>query len=296
MDIVINVIIPLLLAVIMFSLGLGLTVEDFRRVARRPSALAAGLLAQVVLLPIVAYLLVAAFGLSGALAVGFMILSFCPGGVTSNVMSRLARSDVALSVSLTGVVSLLSVLTVPFLIAWAVGHFEGAAGPAVDIISLGVSVFLIVAVPVGLGLLLRHRNAALADRLEPPFSKAAIIIFALFVVLALAANWQLFVDNLVGLGVPLILLNVAMLAIGLALGALFALGPREGQTIAIEAGVQNGTMGITLAGIVAGMGAETLGPYALASAVYGITMYAVTLPAVWFFRRQKRYELPEVAA
>ena len=294
MDIALKVVLPLLLAVIMFSLGLGLTVRDFTRVLRQPRALAAGVLAQMVLLPVVAYLLVVAFGLTGALAVGFMILAFCPGGVTSNLMTRFARADVALSVSLTGVMSLASVVTIPILVAWAVSRFTPDANGA-SAASLAIASFVIVALPVGLGILLRARRPALADRMEPVFYKVSTAIFVLFVVAALATNWNLFVSNLVSLGVPLILLNIAMIAVGLTLGAVFALGAKGSATIAIEAGVQNSTMGITLAGLVAGAGSEALGPYALASAVYGITMYAVTLPVIWWLRRREAYPLPEAA-
>ena len=123
MGILINVVLPLGLALIMFSLGLGLTFDDFARVGRRPKAFLTGAVGQIIIVPLIAFMLVGLFGLTLELAVGFMILSFCPGGVTSNMISKIAKGDVALSVSLTAVVSLLSMVTVPLLVAWSIIHF-----------------------------------------------------------------------------------------------------------------------------------------------------------------------------
>ncbi|MEM6306296.1 MAG: bile acid:sodium symporter, partial [Pseudomonadota bacterium] len=167
MEFLINVILPLSLAIIMLSLGVGLTGADFARVAQRPRAFAVGAFAQVLLLPLAALVIIQLFGLAGEIAVGFMLLSFCPGGVTSNIISKLARGDVALSVSLTAVVSLLSILTVPLLTAWAVTRFMGDAGPDVSVTSLALAMFAITTVPVLLGVALRRFAPALAARIEP---------------------------------------------------------------------------------------------------------------------------------
>lgn len=283
MDILINVVLPLSLAVIMLSLGVGLSFADFARVAKRPKAFAIGAVSQVILLPIVTYGIVMAFGLTGAIAVGFMLLSFCPGGVTSNMITKLAKGDVALSVSLTAVISLLSILTVPVLAAWAVVHFMGDDAPEVSVASLAVAMFLITTLPVLIGVLIRHFATGFADRIEPVLSGIATVLFIIIVVAALAANWDIFVENLATLGPALISMNAVLMIIGVAAAMAAGLVWGEVKTISIETGVQNATLGITLGTIITGQ-ADGFTAMELPPAVYGITMYLVALPFVFWFR------------
>lgn len=283
MDLLINVVLPLSLAIIMLSLGIGLTVADFGRVALRPRAFAIGALCQVVLLPLTALTVTWAFGLRGELAVGLFLLALCPGGVTSNMISRLARGDVALSVSLTAVISLLSILTVPVLAAWSVRWYMGDAAPPVTVASLALAMFLITTLPVALGVLVRHLAPRLADRVEPGLTGLATALFVLIVLAALAGNWDLFVSNLASLGPALISLNLALMVLGLLIAGLFGLAWQARKTVSIETGIQNATLGITLAALISGQ-SEGFSTYALPSAVYGITMYLVALPFVAWFR------------
>ncbi|WP_282168878.1 bile acid:sodium symporter family protein [Ruegeria atlantica] len=283
MDLLINVGLPLSLAIIMLSLGVGLEVADFRRVLSRRYPFAIGALCQVVLLPVAAFVTVTLFALPPEIAVGFMILSFCPGGVTSNILSKLAKGDVALSVSLTAVISLLSMVTVPFLAAWSVNYFMGDAAPEVSISGLAIAMFLITTLPVALGITLRSVATDFARRIEPGLSKLATVLFVLIVVAALAGNWQLFVDNLGVMGAGLISLNVALLLIGLGLARAAKLSWNESKTVSIETGIQNSTLGITLAALITGT-ESGFSPLALPSAVYGITMYVVALPFILWFR------------
>ena len=280
-----TVFLPLSLAVIMFTLGLGLTLADFKRVVVQPKAFTIGVIGQVILLPVVAFALIHAFGITGELAVGMMILSFCPGGVTSNILAKLALGDVALSVSLTGIVSLLSILTVPALVWFSVSYFMGTAAPEVNVTSLALSMFVITAVPVLIGVALRHYATGFSLKAEPILSKIATGLFVVIVIGALAANWQVFIDNLPSLGPALIVLNVVLLLAGGALGRLFGLDGQEVKTVAIEIGIQNATLGITVGSLIVA-GAEVLTPYSLPSSVYGITMYLVTVPFVlWVAKR-----------
>ncbi|QDZ02320.1 bile acid:sodium symporter family protein [Nitratireductor mangrovi] len=284
MDIILSVFLPLALAIIMFSLGLGLTVADFSRVAREPKAFAIGAVAQLVLLPIVAYLTVVLFGLSGELAVGLMILSFCPGGVTSNILTRFAKGDLALSISLTGVISLVSVVSVPLLVGLAAGHFMGVDAPPVDVTALGLAMFAITAVPVILGMLVRHFVSGFAAVIETPVSHLATVLFCVVVAGALASNWSLFVANLPVLGPAVVALNVVLLAIGTGLASAGGLDRRQSSAIAIETGIQNATLGITVGSLIAEQ-ASGLPPFSLPSGVYGITMYLVSVPFVLWRRR-----------
>lgn len=283
MDTLINVVLPLALAIIMLSLGIGLTVADFARVASRPKAFAIGAVSQVILVPITAYLIARAFSLPPELAVGIMLLSLCPGGVTSNMISKLAKGDVALSVSLTAVVSLLSIVTVPVLAAWSVAHFMGEQGPEVSVTSLAIAMFLITTLPVLIGVTIRHFASSFAERIEPVLSTLATALFVIIVIAALAGNWGLFVENLATLGPALILLNAILMLVGLALATMAGLAFFSGKTVSIETGIQNATLGITLAAIISGQ-SEGFSTMALPSAVYGITMYLVAIPFVAWFR------------
>ncbi len=285
MDTLINVVLPLALAFIMLSLGIGLTFGDFRRVLTRFHAFAIGASAQVILLPLTAYVVVRLFNLPGELAVGFMLLSFCPGGVTSNMITKLAKGDLALSVSLTAIISLLSILTVPFLAAWSVVHFMGANAPEITVTTLAIAMFLITTLPVLIGVTIRHLAPTFAMRVEPILSRIAAVLFAVIVVAALIANWDTFVSNLSALGPALIVLNIALMLMGLAIASIAGLVWSEVKTISIETGVQNATLGITLAAIISGQtsGFSTM---ALPSAVYGILMYLVAVPFVVWYRKR----------
>jgi BASS family bile acid:Na+ symporter len=284
MDILINVVLPISLAIIMLSLGISLTVADFVRVAQRPVAFGVGTIAQVILVPVTAFVIASTFGLPPELAVGIMLLSLCPGGVTSNMISKLAKGDVALSVSLTAVVSLLSILTVPILAAWAVVQFMGTDGPPVSVTELSLAVFLISTLPVLIGVLIRHFATGFADRVEGGLSTLATVLFIIIVVAALAGNWALFVENLATLGPALVSLNVVLMLVGLGLAAVVGLSWHASKTVSIETGIQNATLGIALAGIISGQ-TEGFSTMALPSAVYGITMYLVALPFIAWFRR-----------
>jgi BASS family bile acid:Na+ symporter len=287
MDILVNVVLPLALAVIMLSLGVGLTTADFRRVAERGWVFAVGATCQIVFIPIVAYLIIIAFGLSGAIAAGVMLLAFCPGGVTSNVVSRLANGDVALSVSLTALVSLLSIVTVPIFVGWAIRHFMGADAPAFSVTSLALAMFLITALPVCIGMGIRHVAPNFADKIEPKLLVMSSILFVIIILVAIASNWDLFVENFASLGPALATLNIVTMIGGLAIAALLGLTWPEQKTISIEVGIQLGTLGITLAPIIAGV-AGGIPAIGLPSAIYGVIMYITALPFVLWLRSRNR--------
>jgi BASS family bile acid:Na+ symporter len=283
MDFLIDVLLPLSLAIIMLSLGIGLTLSDFRRVAERGWAFAIGAAFQLLIVPFTAYLMIIAFGLSGQIAAGVMLLAFCPGGVTSNVVARLARGDVALSVSLTATISLLSILTIPFLVGWAVSHFMGADAPDFSVTSLAIAMFLITALPVAIGIVIRRVAPAFADRVEPKLVTAASVLFTVIVLAALAANWDVFLANIGNLGPALAMMIIVMMLAGLGAANLAGLTWKERKTVSIEVGIQNSTLGVTLAPLIVGV-SGTIPEIGLPSAVYGILMYIVALPFVAWLR------------
>lgn len=284
MDVLISVVLPLGLAFIMFTLGVGLTPADFARVGQRPLAFFIGALNQSILLPLVTFICVLAFGIRAEMAVGFMILAACPGGVTSNVISKLAKGDVALSVSLTAVISLASVVTVPLILGLSMGYFMGDAAPEIDITKTAVTMFALTVVPVTLGLGARAMAPAAMTRAEPKLSAVATILFAVIVLAALAANWALFMENIVVIGPALLVLLAALTTIGFVVPRLLGRSVTEAKTISVETGVQNSTLGIAVAAIIVG-GEGGFTAYALPSAVYGILMYLIILPVVLKYRR-----------
>ena len=287
MDSLLTLALPLSLAFMMFSLGLGLTIDDFKRVFLYPRAVVAGAICQVVLLPVIAFTLVSLADLPPVLAFGVMLLSFCPGGVSSNMMTKLAGGAVALSISLTGIISLLSMLTIPFLVIISGEYFLGPEALDVNIGSLGVTMFLMTAVPVSIGLFIRHKLGETAIKMERIAVNVSTALFAIIVVLSLAENWPLFSENFIKLGPLLAGMNILLLAVGILIGRVLNLGARECITIAMETGVQNSTLGITLASLLVANQAS-MSPYALPSAVYGIIFYLIGIPFILWARSNLR--------
>lgn len=286
MDILLTVVLPLALAFIMFSLGVGLTGADFRRVLERPIAFLVGALNQIFLLPLVAFACILAFGVTGEMAVGVMILAACPGGVTSNIIAKMARGDVALSVSLTAVISLACVVTVPLILTFAADHFLGTDAPEIDITTTALTMFALTVIPILLGLGVRRMAPGPVARAEPVLSAIATILFAVIVIAAIAANWRIFVENVALLG-PLLLTLLALLTgIGFVVPRLLGRSRLEAKTVSIETGVQNGTLGIAVAGLIVA-GGSIISPYALPSAVYGVFMYLIILPVLLIYRRME---------
>lgn len=284
MDVLVNVVLPLALAFIMFSLGLGLSPQDFARVVRRPVAFGIGAVNQVILLPLVVFAVVIVFRVPAELAVGFMILAACPGGVTSNVISKLAKADVALSVSLTAIISLLSAVTVPVILAWSMARFMGADAPDVDVTAIALTMFALTVVPILMGLGVRLKAPSWSERAEPTFTRVSTLLFAVIVIAAVAANWDTVTQRGSSIGLALIVCIMVLMTLGFVLTRLVGLGRRAAKTISIETGIQNGTLGITVATLV--MPVEGGFPLmAVPSAVYGLLMYVVAIPAVLLFRR-----------
>jgi len=285
---IVKVLLPLILAFIMFSLGLWLRGTDFARVLKFPKAFGMGLFNQLILLPLVAFGIAVVFKPAPELAVGIMILAFCPGGVTSNVLTRIACGNTPLSISLTAVISLLSIVTVPILVALSVNHFMGVDGPEVRVAKLGIQMFLITAVPVGLGMLLTKTVPGLVEKIFRAVSRIALVLFVLIIIAALAKNWEVFSSNLPNLGPALVLLNVLLLGLGLLCAKVIGLGDRDATTISIESGIQNGTLAIAVGSLIAATDSVTLPPTTVPAAVYSITMYLVSVPFVIWRRRINR--------
>ena len=290
-NVIIDVILPLSLAFIMFSLGLGLTVTDFSLVFTEPKAFAIGITNQMIVLPIVGFGIATFFGLSGEMAVGLMILTCCPGGVTSNILTKLAKGDTALSISYTAVVSVVTVISLPLIVGFSMDHFMGEAAPDIDILGLGITMFLLTALPVMLGMSLRRFAVELTDKIEPGASKLAAGLFVIIVIAAIVSEFDTLIDNLGTLGPAVIVLNVMMLGIGWQSAIMLSLSDQRATTVAIESGIQNASVGITVGGLIMAPAAgATLSTLSLPSGVYGVLMYLVIAPFLFWRRKNSVQE------
>jgi bile acid:Na+ symporter, BASS family len=285
---ILDILLPLSLVFIMFTLGLGLTIEDFKNVVREPKAFTIGLINQMILLPLFAFIIVTSFGLSAELAVGMMILACCPGGVTTNVITKLAKGDTALSISFTAVVSIATVITMPLIVGLSMQHFMGKNAPEINILTLGLTMFIITALPVGIGLLVHSKLKNFTKSFEPIASKISTILFVIILIGALTSEWDAFVSNLNLLGPAIIALIFIMLLIGYNSSRFFKMSKERAITVAIESGIQNGTVGITFGNLILS-NESGLSILSLPSGVYSILMYFVCLPFVyWFVKKNSK--------
>ncbi|MDO9005637.1 MAG: bile acid:sodium symporter family protein [Aquabacterium sp.] len=268
-DLASTLLLPASLAFIMFSLGLGLTGADFVRILRQPRALLVGVLCHFILLPLVCYALVQAAGITGAFAVGFMILASCPTGTTSNLLTYLARGDVALALSFTAVASVMTIFTLPLIVSWSLAHFAGASQEvAVPVGLMMVNVFAMMGLPVSLGMALRAWRGALAKKLEPVLTKISTLLFVVVVAVAVVKNWALVQDHFTTLAPVALVLNLSMLAGGFFVAWLARLPRQQAVTLGIETAVQNATLALVIAATVLNNDAM-----AVPGAVYGAVMY-----------------------
>ena len=279
---IIDIFLPLSLVFIMFTLGLGLTPNDFVNLLRKPKAFFVGIINQMILLPITAFIIVSLMGITKEIAVGMMILASCPGGVTSNMITKLAKGDTALSISYTAVISVLTIITLPIITGFSMGHFMGAEAPPMNLVSLGLTMFLITALPVGIGLIVRSKNRTFADSFEITATKISTILFIIIIIGALLSEWNTFINNLTALGPAIILLMVVMITIGYNSSNWLKMNGPQAVTVAIESGIQNATVGITIGNLI--INPETgLSILSIPSGVYGILMYFICLPFVFWY-------------
>lgn len=246
-NIVTQVFLPLSLAFIMFSLGLALVAADFKRVIVQPKDFIIGAISQVILLPAIAFGLVSVWTLEPALAVGVMILAASPGGVTSNLMTHLAKGDTALSVSLTAVISLLGVVTLPLIVGFAITNFMGAAAPDISVLRISGGVFAITVVPVIIGMAVRHFWTNFAIGFERWASIIASVLFVIIIIGAVLSVRDNIVAFFVQAGPITLALNVVMMTVAFFLANITGLGVRQRTAITLECGLQNGTLSIFVA-------------------------------------------------
>lgn len=273
---------PLALAVIMFGMGLSLTLSDFKRILIYPKAVLLGLLNQIVLLPVVAFFIAKGLGLSPELAVGLMILAACPGGATSNLITHLAKGDTALSITLTAFSSMITVLTIPFVVNFSIGYFiPGGEEQQLEILGTVISVLVITIIPVAIGMLVLKKVPALAKKLEIPFRQFSTVFFILIVVSAFVKERSNLVQFFIDAGPASLALNLATLGLGYGVSKVAGLNFRQSLTIAVESGIQNGTLGITIAATLIVNSVMTI-----PSAIYSLIMFGTAALVIFWGNRK----------
>jgi len=280
MSIVTDIFLPIALAFIMFALGLGLTGADFLRVLKQPKDFFVGAISQIILLPVIAFILVKIWPISPELAIGVMIIAAAPGGVTSNILTSFARGDVALSISLTAIISLLSVITVPFIIVTSLGLLGSEnIVQNISLTTMAISMFLIVTVPVIIGIIFRKFASNIAIKFEPIAKKISIILFVVVLFGAILAEKDNIVSYFADAGLITLTLNVIMMIVAFYVAKLLGTGNEQKKCIAIECGLQNGTLAIFVGTTLFGGGA-----FVIPAATYSLIMFATSLIFVFLVK------------
>ena len=261
---------PIILALIMLGLGLGLKIDDFTRILKTPKDFFVGFFSQLIILPLVAYLLIIILKVPPEIAIGVMIIAAAPGGVTSNILTKFANGDVALSISLTAVISLISIITVPLIIFTSADLF-GITDISQNISMTGIALkmFLVVTVPVILGMIIRKFAENFVNSKIQIFEKLNIILFVIFFIAAFYEERESFIDFLMQAGLITFILNITMMIVAYYLGKTFASGIKQQKCIALECGLQNGTLAIFVSTQIFGTDLVYITP----TAAYALIMY-----------------------
>jgi bile acid:Na+ symporter, BASS family len=265
-----DIMLPLSLAIIMLGMGLSLVPYDFKRVALYPRAASVGILNQIIILPFVGFFLLWLFGLDNPeLAVGIMILAACPGGPTSNLISHISKGDTALSITLTAISSLIAVITIPLIVNFALAFFmqrgEYIPLPVFDTI---IKLTLITLLPVSIGMIVRAKAINFADKMNKPVKIVSGILLFLIIFAAILNNREIFVSSFREVGPIALSLNMLMLFVGYISARTLRLRTAQSITISIESGIQNGTLGITIASTLLHNDVMAISP-----AIYSLIMF-----------------------
>jgi BASS family bile acid:Na+ symporter len=275
---------PLVLGIIMLGMGLSLTLNDFRHILLYPKAMIVGLLNQLVLLPLVGFLLMAYWDMQPEYAVGIILLAACPGGATSNLLAYLGKGDSALSISLTAFSSFITIFTIPFIVNYGMQlHMGKEQYVALPVFQTILQVMVITVIPVALGMYIKSKRAQLAERAERPVKIASAVLIVVIILGVVLKNKAIILPAFQSVGLAALLLNLISLSFGIITGRLVGLSFKQSSTISIESGIQNGTLAITIA-----MGATLLNnpEIAIAPAVYSIIMFFTGGISVYIFGKR----------
>jgi bile acid:Na+ symporter, BASS family len=280
-DLLKTVLLPLALILIMFGMGMSLTPADFKQVLLKPKAKLLGLTCQLLLLPLLAFALAYAFRLPGELATGLLLLAACPGGPTSNIITHLSKGDTALSVTLTAISSVITVFTIPIVVGFAMDHFMGSQ--ATIHLPFGKTLIQLMAVtlvPISLGMTLHAARPSLTQRMGRPVNLLSLAFLALIILAAVLKEKDL-AAQIAAAGPATVALNLSAMALGFAAAALFKLPTSQRSTIAIEVGIQNGTLALAIA-----LGMLESSRIAIPAVVYSLFMFVSGAAMILKFGRR----------
>jgi bile acid:Na+ symporter, BASS family len=272
---------PIALAIIMLCLGASLTVNDFLRVIKNPKDFFIGFVCQLFVLPVVAFLLIIILKVPTEMALGVMLIAAAPGGVTSNVLTKFADGDVALSISLTAFMSLLSIISVPFIIFTTISLFEiSYVAKEISMIGISLKMFFVVTVPVIVGMIIRRLTGDLVIRNLKIIQRISIILFLTVFAAIYIEEWDKIVSFLARAGLIALILNVTMMVIGFYVAKFFASGEAQQRAISLECGLQNGTLAVFV-------GTQLFDNvvYMVPTAAYALIMMTTSLIFVFILRK-----------
>ena len=274
---------PIILALIMLGLGLGLKVEDFTRVFKAPKDFIVGFISQLIILPIVAYLLIIILKTPPEIAIGVMIIAAAPGGVTSNILTKFADGDVALSISLTAIISLISIISVPFIIFTSADLF-GITNITQNISMTGIALkmVMVVTIPVILGMIIRKFADSFVSSKVEIFNKLNIVFFIIFFIAAFYEERENIISFIMQAGFITLILNITMMIIAYYIAKTFASGIKQRKCIALECGLQNGTLALFVSTQI--FGTDIV--YAIPTGAYALIMYITGFVFVYLLRNK----------
>ena len=278
---VVTKIAPIALALIMLALGLGLTGQDFLRVAKQPKDFLVGLICQLILLPIIAFLLLKIFNLPLEIALGVMIIAAAPGGVTSNVLTKFANGDVALSISLTAIISLISIISVPFIVFRSAELLGvGEISREISMIGISMKMFLVVTLPVLIGMLIRKFATNFVMSKSQLIERISVLLFVIVFAAIWVEEWENIMGYIKQAGLITLVLNIVMMFIGYYVAKFLASGVSQRKSISLECGLQNGTLAVFVASQL-----FTEITYLIPTATYAIVMFLTSIIYVFIVRK-----------
>ena len=278
---VVTKIAPIALALIMLALGLGLSGQDFLRVIKQPKDFIVGLICQLVLLPIIAFILIKIFNTPLELALGVMIIAAAPGGVTSNVLTKFANGDVALSVSLTAIISLMSIISVPFIVFMSADLLEiSNISKEISMIGISMKMFLVVTLPVLLGMVIRKFATNFITSKTQIIQRISIILFAIVFAAIWVEEWENIMSYIAQAGAITLVLNIVMMIVGYYVAKFLASGVAQRKCISLECGLQNGTLAV----FVASQLFSDI-TFLVPTAAYALIMFVTSILFVLFVRK-----------
>ena len=271
---------PIALALIMLSLGLGLTAKDFTRVMKQPKDFLIGLICQLIFLPIIAFILIKTFNTPAELALGVMIIAAAPGGVTSNILTKFANGDVALSVSLTAIISLISIISVPFIVFKSADLLQiSYTSSKISMTGISLKMFLVVTLPVVIGMIIRKLATNFISSKDQIIQRISIILFVIVFFAIWIEEWENITSYISQAGLITLILNSVMMVVGFYIAKIFATGMEQRKCISLECGLQNGTLAVFVATQIFN---DIV--FIIPTAAYALIMFVTSIIFVFFIK------------